>query len=191
MYRNSIYFYVNDFNLCNTIDDKVKFIEEYLPLNTQSQRVIIFANRRDNVVKLQQTLLKNGYKVYILMGGDMAAQNRDETIKKFRNGEIQILISTDVLSRGYDERLVKLVINFDMPVKKLRDGSYDVDYDTYLHRIGRTGRFGTKGIGINLICGKRDIEYLMKIEKYYGTKIDKMSSMDELLKDLQKCVIDD
>ena len=176
---------------CNTIDDKVKFIEEYLPLNTQSQRVIIFANRRDNVVKLQQTLLKNGYKVYILMGGDMAAQNRDETIKKFRNGEIQILISTDVLSRGYDERLVKLVINFDMPVKKLRDGSYDVDYDTYLHRIGRTGRFGTKGIGINLIYGKRDIEYLMKIEKYYGTKIDKMSSMDELLKDLQKCVIDD
>ena len=176
---------------CNTVDDKVKFIEEYLPLNSQSQRVIIFANRRDNVVKLQQNLLKKGYKVYILMGGDMAAQNRDETIKKFRNGEIQILISTDVLSRGYDERLVKLVINFDMPVKKLRDGSYDVDYDTYLHRIGRTGRFGTKGIGINLVCGKRDIEYLAKIENNYKTKIEKMSSMDELLKDLQQCVIDD
>ena len=121
----------------------------------------------------------------------MAAQNRDETIKKFRNGEIQILISTDVLSRGYDERLVKLVINFDMPVKKLRDGSYDVDYDTYLHRIGRTGRFGTKGIGINLVCGKRDIEYLAKIESNYKTKIEKMGSMDELLKDLQQCVIDD
>ena len=121
----------------------------------------------------------------------MAVGNRDETIKKFRNGEIQILITTDVLSRGYDERLVKLVINFDMPVKKFRDGSYDVDYETYLHRIGRTGRFGTKGIGINLICGKRDMENMLKLEKYYNTKIEKMQSMDELVKDLQKCIIED
>ena len=176
---------------CNTPDDKVKFIEEYLPYNSTSQRVIIFANRRDNVVNLQRTLLSRGYKVYILMGGDMAVGNRDETIKKFRNGEIQILITTDVLSRGYDERLVKLVINFDMPVKKFRDGSYDVDYETYLHRIGRTGRFGTKGIGINLICGKRDMENMLKLEKYYNTKIEKMQSMDELVKDLQKCIIED
>ena len=176
---------------CNTPEDKVKFIEEYLPLNSTSQRVIIFANKRDNVVKLQQNLIKNGYKVYILMGGDMDPANRDLTIKKFKDGDIQILISTDVLSRGYDERMVKLVINFDMPVKKLRDGSFDVDYDTYLHRIGRTGRFGTKGIGINLICGKRDMENLMKIESYYKTKIEKMQSMDELVKDLQKCILDD
>ena len=120
---------------------------------------------------IMRLICKKGYKVYILMGGDMAASNRDETIKKFRNGEIQILISTDVLSRGYDERLVKLVINFDMPVKKLKDGSLDVDYETYLHRIGRTGRFGTKGIGVNLCCGKRDMEILKSIERYYKTKI--------------------
>ena len=176
---------------CNSPDEKVKFIEEYMPLNSSAQRVIIFANKRDNVVNLQRTLLQKGYKVYILMGGDMAAQNRDETIKKFKNGEIQILISTDVLSRGYDEKLVKLVINFDMPVRRLKDGSFDVDYDTYLHRIGRTGRFGTKGIGINLICGKRDMENLVKIESYYKTKIEKMISMDELVKDLQKCDLDD
>ena len=176
---------------CNSLEDKVKFIEEYLPLNTETQRVIIFANKRDNVVKLQQNLLKNGYKVYILMGGDMAAANRDETIKKFRNGEIQILITTDVLSRGYDERMVKLVINFDMPVKKLKDGSFDVDYDTYLHRIGRTGRFNTKGVGVNLIFGKRDMENMIKIESFYKTKIEKMVSMEELTKDLKKCVLDD
>lgn len=120
----------------------------------------------------------------------MAASNRDETIKKFRNGEIQILISTDVLSRGYDERLVKLVINFDMPVKKLKDGSLDVDYETYLHRIGRTGRFGTRGIAINLV-GKREMANLMKIEQFYKTKIDQMQSMDELVKELQNCVLDD
>ena len=176
---------------CNSVDDKVKFIEEYLPLNTESQRVIIFANKRDNVVKLQQNLLQHGYKVFILMGGDMAASNRDETIKKFRNGEIQILITTDVLSRGYDERMVKLVINFDMPIKKLKDGSFDVDYDTYLHRIGRTGRFNTKGVGVNLIFGKRDMENMLKIESFYKTKIEKMVSMEELTKDLKKCILDD
>jgi len=175
---------------CNSLDEKVQFIQDYLPLNTSSQRVIIFANKRDNVVNLQSTLCKKGYKVYILMGGDMAASNRDETIKKFRNGEIQILISTDVLSRGYDERLVKLVINFDMPVKKLKDGSLDVDYETYLHRIGRTGRFGTRGIAINLV-GKREMANLMKIEQFYKTKIDQMQSMDELVKELQNCVLDD
>lgn len=175
---------------CNSLDEKVQFIQDYLPLNTSSQRVIIFANKRDNVVNLQSTLCKKGYKVYILMGGDMAASNRDETIKKFRNGEIQILISTDVLSRGYDERLVKLVINFDMPVKKLKDGSLDVDYETYLHRIGRTGRFGTRGIAINLV-GKREMANLMKIEQHYKTKIDQMQSMDELVKELQNCVLDD
>ena len=89
---------------CKSQEDKIKFIEEYLPLNSNSQRVLIFANRRNNVINLQQTLAKRGYKVFILMGGDMAFSNRDETIKKFKNGEIQILISTDLLSRGYDER---------------------------------------------------------------------------------------
>ena len=176
---------------CNSVDDKVKFIEEYLPKNAKSQRVIIFANRRDNVVKLQQNLLKKGYKIFILMGGDMAASNRDETIRKFQKGEIQTLITTDLLARGYDERMVKLVINFDMPIRKLRDGSFDVDYDTYLHRIGRTGRYNSKGVSVNLILGKRDMENMLKIEKYYNTKIEKMPSMDELLDNLNKCLLDD
>ena len=76
-------------------------------------------------------------------------------------------------------------------MKKDRDRYLDVDYETYLHRIGRTGRFNTKGIGINLVCGRRDMENIIKIEKYYKTKIEKMKSMDELLADLQKCVIED
>ena len=176
---------------CNSIEDKVKFIEEYLPKNKNSQRVIIFANRRDNVVKLQQNLLKKDYKVYILMGGDMAASNRDETIRKFKEGEIHILITTDLLARGYDERMVKLVINFDMPIRKLRDGSFDVDYDTYLHRIGRTGRYDSKGVSVNLIYGKRDMENMLKIEKYYNTKIEKMPSMDELVENLNKCILNE
>jgi superfamily II DNA/RNA helicase len=60
-----------------------------------------------------------------------------------------------------------------------------------LHRIGRTGRFNTKGVGVNLIFGKRDMENMIKIESFYKTKIEKMVSMEELTKDLKKCVLDD
>ena len=170
---------------CKTEDDKVKFIEEYLKVSHGSSRVIIFANRRDYVVKLQQKLLEDGHKVYILMGGDMAHENRDETIAKFREGKIQILITTDLLSRGYDERLVRLVINFDLPVKKGPFGN-EANYETYLHRIGRAGRFGTQGIGINLCCGKNDFEILKNIENYYKTKIEEMPDLNILIEDLKK-----
>jgi len=178
------------YELCKTPDDKVSFVEDYLKISEGSQRVIIFANKRDYVVKLQQNLLKRGHKVYILMGGDMALSNRDETIKKFKNGEIQILITTDLLARGYDERTVKLVINFDLPVKK-KDGNTEPDFETYLHRIGRTGRFGSKGIGINLCCGERDKKILEMIEKYYKTKIEKMKSFDQLIEDLKNVCLED
>ena len=73
------------------------------------------------------------------MGGDMALSNRDETIKKFSNGEIQILITTDLLSMGYDEKSVKLVINFDLPIKKTPDGNIIPNYETYLHRREELG----------------------------------------------------
>ena len=179
------------YEVCKTPDDKVTFIEEYLKISQGSQRVIIFANKRDYVFKLQQNLLKRGYKVFILMGGDMALSNRDETIKKFSKGEIQILITTDLLSRGYDEKSVKLVINFDLPVKIGRDGISIPNYETYLHRIGRTGRFGTRGIGVNLCCGRRDMEILKSIERYYNTKIEKMKSLDELIDELKKFYLEE
>lgn len=171
---------------CKGEEEKVEFIENYLKVSKGSQRVIIFANKRDYVVKLQENLFKRGYKVYILMGGDMALQNRDETIRKFKDGEIQILITTDLLARGYDEKSVKLVINFDLPVKKTNKGKFEPDFETYLHRIGRTGRFGSKGIGLNLCKGKNDMEILHKIEEYYKTKIEKLKTLDELSEDLKK-----
>jgi ATP-dependent RNA helicase DDX19/DBP5 len=173
---------------CKTEDDKVQFIVDYLKVSHGSSRVIIFANRRDYVVKLQKKLFERGYKVFILMGGDMDRNSRDETIKKFREGKIQILITTDLLSRGYDERLVRLVINFDLPVK----GPIGIEpnYETYLHRIGRAGRFGTQGIGVNLCCGKNDLEIIKNIEKYYKTKIEKMQTLDELLEELKNFYLD-
>ena len=179
------------YEICKTPEDKINFIEEYLKISTGSQKVIIFVNSKKYVLKLRESLLKRGRKVYILMGGDMSRENRDETIERFRKGEIQILITTNLLARGYDERSIKLVINFDLPTKKLPNGDYEPDYENYLHRIGRTGRFGSKGIGLNLCCYKNDYVNLQKIEQFYKTKIEKMKSLDELIEQLKKFYLSD
>jgi len=146
--------------------------------------VIIFVNTRDYTVQLQKKLFEKGYKVNIIMGGDMDPKERDETVKKFHNGEIQILISTDMLSRGFDERLVKLIINFDLPVKD-KDITKP-DYETYLHRIGRTGRFGAKGIGLTLISREEELEYLKKVEEYYKSNMEEIKSLDDLITEFKK-----
>ena len=109
----------------------------------------------------------------------MDPANRDETIKRFNKGEIQILLTTNVLARGFDEKLVQLVINFDIPIKKVDDKLVS-DPETYLHRIGRTGRFGTKGIGLSLVSGDRDMKYLKEIEEYYKSKIEEIKSLEDL-----------
>lgn len=170
-------------------DKKVDFVEEYLKNSFEQERVIIFVNTKDFTVRLQQTLTKRGYKVYILMGGDMDPKNRDETIKRFNSGEIQILITTNVLARGYDEKLVKLVINFDIPVKHDNKTKTTVaDVETYLHRIGRTGRFGAKGIGLTLIT-KDEENYLKQIEQHYGSKIEQINALDDLIKEFKEFLL--
>ena len=179
------------YQICDSPDDKIKFVEEYLKISTGSQKVIIFVNEKRYVLKLKEKLEERGRKVYILMGGDMSAENRDETIKRFRQGQIHVLIATNLLARGYDERSVKLVINFDLPVRRNEIGLFEPDYETYLHRIGRTGRFGTKGIGLNLCCSKYDYSILKKIEKYYGSNIEKMKSLDELIEQLKKFYLEE
>lgn len=170
---------------CNNREDKVQFVEDYLKRSMENERVIIFVNTRDYTVKLQQKLVSRGYKVYILMGGNMDPSERTETVEKFKRGEIQILITTNLLSRGFDEKLVKLIINFDLPVKK-EDNRIVPDMETYLHRIGRTGRFGSKGIGLTLVSDEREFKSLKEIESFYGSNIEEIKSLDNLLEDFKK-----
>jgi len=174
----------------NNKEDKIEFIEQYLQKSIDQERVIIFVNTRDSTRKLQEALAKKGFKVFILMGGDMDPNERDETIKKFNKGEIQILITTNVLARGFDEQLVKLIINFDLPViKDNSTGAYLPDIPNYLHRIGRTGRFGTFGIGLTLVNMKRnELASLKEIEKHYGSNIEEIKSMNELMEYFKKVI---
>jgi ATP-dependent RNA helicase DDX19/DBP5 len=165
--------------------DKINFLEEYLKRALDQERVIIFANSRDYAEKLSETLRKKGYKVYILMGGDMDPQERQMTVDKFNRGEIQILITTNILSRGFDEKKVKLIINFDLPV--LQDRSKP-DFENYLHRIGRTGRFGARGIGLTIVSSESELKMLKEIEKHYDSNIEEITSMDALLDEFKKII---
>jgi ATP-dependent RNA helicase DDX19/DBP5 len=169
-------------------DDKINFLEEYLKRNFDQERVIIFMNTKNFAAKLSDTLRNRGYKVYLLMGGDMDPAERQMTVDKFNKGEIQILITTNILSRGFDERKVKLIINFDIPVLMERT---KVDLENYLHRIGRTGRFGAKGIGLTIISSEGELKMLKELEEYYGSNIEEIKSMDELVEEFKKVMYQD
>jgi superfamily II DNA/RNA helicase len=90
----------------------------------------------------------------------MDKDERYESYKNFKNGTYRVLISSDVTARGIDIQQVSTVINFDIPLSVY----------TYLHRIGRSGRWGRKGVGINFVT-KRDLRKMRDIERYYQTKI--------------------
>ena len=89
--------------------------------------------------------------------------DRKETNKQFRAGQHRVLITSDLYARGIDVQQVSIVINFDVPKSE----------HTYLHRIGRSGRWGRKGIGINFIT-KRDCRQLKEVESYYNTEIQEL-----------------
>ncbi|KAF2542403.1 hypothetical protein F2Q70_00036941 [Brassica cretica] len=97
------------------------------------------------------------------MHGDMPQKERDEIMNQFRSGDSRVLITTDVWARGIDVQQVSLVINYDLPNNR----------ELYIHRIGRSGRFGRKGVAINFVKSD-DIKILRDIEQYYSTQIDEM-----------------
>ena len=123
---------------------------------------IIYINNKSKILEINDRLLKDNFPVSYITG-DRTAEERKQIMNDFRAGQIRILLSTDLLARGIDIQQLSLVINYDLPKEK----------ETYIHRIGRSGRYGRKGVAINLIT-ERDIEELKFIESFYDTKIDEM-----------------
>lgn len=97
------------------------------------------------------------------MHADLEQKERDLIMREFRSGSSRVLISTDLLARGIDVQQVSLVINYDLPQQM----------ENYLHRIGRSGRFGRKGVAINFVTGN-DVRAMKEIERYYHTQIEEM-----------------
>ena len=98
-----------------------------------------------------------------MIHGSLSTQERNTVMKDFREGKIRILLSTDLLSRGIDVQQLSLVINYDLPIQK----------ETYIHRIGRSGRYGRKGTAINFITD-HDIEKIDELKTFYNTSIEEL-----------------
>lgn len=128
-------------------------------------QAVIFCSSRRKVDWLQGQLEARDHSVSAIHG-DMEARDRAITMEQFKTGSSRVLIATDLLARGIDVQQVSLVVNYDMP--RGQDGR-----ENYIHRIGRGGRFGRKGVAINLIC-REDVGILREIEKFYSTHIDEM-----------------
>ncbi|GFH05600.1 ATP-dependent RNA helicase, partial [Haematococcus lacustris] len=123
------------------------------------------AARLDDVLQvdwLTEKMLQSNFTV-ASMHGDMVQKERDAIMGEFRSGAARVLITTDVWARGLDVQQVSLVINYDLPNNR----------ELYIHRIGRSGRFGRKGVAINFVRND-DIRILRDIEQYYSTQIDEM-----------------
>eukprot|EP00873_Tetraselmis_striata_P027311 jgi/Tetstr1/447575/TSEL_034953.t1 len=125
---------------------------------------VIFANTRRKVDWLTQKMRERDHTVSATHG-DMEQNTRDVIMREFRSGSSRVLITTDLLARGIDVQQVSLVINFDLPTQP----------ENYLHRIGRSGRFGRKGVAINFVCVE-DQRMLQDIQKFYNTVIEELPS---------------
>ena len=123
---------------------------------------IIYINSKNKLNQVYQCLLEDNFPVGMIHGSLMTNE-RENIMNQFRQGDIRILLSTDLLSRGIDIQQLSLVINFDLPIQK----------ETYIHRIGRSGRYGRKGVAINFVTD-RDLQDLEELKQFYNTNIEEM-----------------
>lgn len=129
--------------------------EKIFPMCDKIGQTIIFLRTREGCKRLMRSMNEAGYKCTAIEGG-MEHSDRDRVMREFRDGQTKILISTDIIARGLDVSTVTLVINYDMPVEHSKPRL--PNFETYLHRIGRSGRFGKKGAAFNLLLG-RDVAF--------------------------------
>lgn len=133
-------------------------------------QTIIFCSSSERAEWVYENLKNNNFPVLILTG-KMDQKERDSVFNLFKEGEIKILVTTDVWSRGIDIKQVSIVINYDLAGTK----------ETYIHRAGRVGRFGKKGASINFILSE-ELEFLKQIERDYNIKITELpNNLEDLL----------
>ena len=146
-------------------DDKQKYdtLKDLFSALTVSQ-CIIYCNSVSRVKELCEAMVDDGFPVCCIHS-DMDMESRKKTFDEFVLGAHRVLISSNLTARGIDVQQVSVVINFDLPK----------DVHCYLHRIGRSGRWGRKGVGVNFIT-KRDIPKIKEIEEYYHSEIQELPS---------------
>lgn len=137
--------------------------------NLDINQALIYCNTKKRVLDLEKQMNDNDFAVSA-MHGEMDQIKRDTIMKEFRTGATRVLITTDLLARGIDVQQVGLVINYELPFKK----------ENYIHRIGRAGRFGRKGVAINFVS-PNDAKFIREIQDHYNTQIEEMpQNLEEL-----------
>uniref|UniRef100_A0A8C6L302 RNA helicase n=3 Tax=Nothobranchius furzeri TaxID=105023 RepID=A0A8C6L302_NOTFU len=158
--------------VCSGKEDKFNSLCNLYGCLTIAQTVI-FCHTRKMASWLAASLTTEGHQV-ALLSGEMMVDQRAAVIERFRNGKEKVLVSTNVCSRGIDVAQVTLVVNFDLPVNM----KGDADNETYLHRIGRSGRFGKRGFAVNMVDSEEDMVVLKQIEEHFGRKITKLDTSE-------------
>ena len=131
---------------------KLDFIKEVFE-TCEATQTFIFVNSKDYADRIHKMLVKAKYGSNI-MHSKMDKEERDKTMEQFRNQTINVLITTNLVARGIDVPECQLVVNYDVPTKRIENqgGKSAVvgDPEVYLHRIGRTGRFGSAGVAVTI-----------------------------------------
>merc|ERR1711870_148974 len=125
-------------------------------------QAIIYCNTQRKADFVDEKLTKRDFTVSTIHAG-LDTQERKLVMREFRSGSSRVLISTDLLARGIDVQQVSLIINYDLPTNQ----------ENYLHRIGRSGRYGRKGAAINFLTSK-DVHRMREIERFYQTQIEEL-----------------
>lgn len=125
-------------------------------------QALIYVNKRQKAEWLAKQLSSQGFTLEYIHG-EMDVGERKKRMEDFRSGTVRVLISTDLLARGIDVQQVSLVVNYELPMQR----------ENYVHRIGRSGRYGKKGTAINLVYGD-EVNTLKEIERHYSTTIQEL-----------------
>lgn len=157
---------------CDSSQAKYRSIRNIYGTITIGQ-AMIFCQTKKTASWLAKELKEDGHALSLL-SGDLGPDERIMVLDRYRQGLEKILITTNVLSRGIDVEQVTIVVNFDLPM----DQNGQADCETYLHRIGRTGRFGKRGLAINLVDSPKSMAILKEIEKHFGKDIIKLDAED-------------
>jgi ATP-dependent RNA helicase DDX19/DBP5 len=157
---------------CKNYKHKLEVLMSLYSILTIGQS-IIFVRRRETADDVAKQMTAAGHAV-VALHGMHESHIRDAVMDGFRKGESKVLITTNVLARGIDVLQVNLVVNYDIPLT----GDNQPDCETYLHRIGRTGRFGRQGVSINFVHDDRSMREMKAIEEHFGKNITRVPTDD-------------
>ncbi|XP_074972440.1 ATP-dependent RNA helicase DDX25 [Phalacrocorax aristotelis] len=165
------------FFVCKSREEKYRALCNIYGSITIGQ-AMIFCQTRRMADWLAVEMTQDGHQVAILTA-ELTVAQRANVIQRFRDGKEKVLIATNVCARGIDVQQVTIVVNFSLPI----DQNNEPDFETYLHRIGRAGRFGKKGIAFSMV-ESQNVRLVQMIEEHFQTKIKQLDpdDMDELEK---------